>query len=68
MGPAFESGGMTLMSNDGGQQPKKKYDGPKITVISLRPEEAVLGHCKNGSASGPVGGNCTITGCKVGGS
>jgi hypothetical protein len=56
------------MSNDGGQQPKKKYDGPQITVISLRPEEAVLGHCKNGSASGPVGGNCTITGCKVGGS
>ena len=56
--PAFEIGGWH-MSNDSGQQPKKKYDQPKIKVISLRPEEAVLGHCKNGSSAGPVGVRCT---------
>ena len=25
---------------------KKSYEPPKVTTISLRPEEAVLGHCK----------------------
>jgi len=25
---------------------KKKYEPPSVTTISLRPEEAVLGHCK----------------------
>lgn len=56
------------MSDDSGRQPKKKYDQPRVTVISLRPEEAVLGHCKNGAAGGPVGSSCTLTGCKNGGS
>jgi hypothetical protein len=61
-------GGIALMSDNSEQRLKKKYEQPKITVISLRPEEAVLGHCKNGSVGGPVGGTCTVTGCKVGGS
>jgi hypothetical protein len=56
------------MSDNSEQRLKKKYEQPKITVISLRPEEAVLGHCKNGSVGGPVGGTCTVTGCTVGGS
>ena len=57
------------MSKDSGQQPKKKYEQPKVTVISLRPEEAVLGHCKNGSTAGPVGVRCTGgVQCKNGGS
>lgn len=57
------------MSNDSGQQPKKNYEQPKITVIGLRPEEAVLGHCKNGSSAGPVGAKCTAgVQCKTGGS
>jgi len=25
---------------------KKPYEAPRLTIISLRPEEAVLGHCK----------------------
>jgi hypothetical protein len=25
---------------------KKPYEPPQLTTISLRPEEAVLGHCK----------------------
>ena len=46
-------------------QQKKAYESPKITVISLRPEEAVLGHCKIGSSSGPTpGGACAnLGGC-----
>lgn len=44
---------------------KGKYESPKVTVISLRPEEAVLGHCKVGSASGPnpTGGCQGLGGC-----
>jgi len=41
----------------------KKYEPPRLTTISLRPEEAVLGHCKNSSAAGPVAATCiTILG------
>ena len=43
-------------------QGKKSYEPPKVTMISLRPEEAVLGHCKNASISGPVSPTCTTTG------
>ncbi len=52
------------------QQPgKKRYEPPKVTVISLRPEEAVLGHCKSASIGGPVGTACTnLGGCSVIGS
>jgi hypothetical protein len=50
------------MSHEKGQ-PKKKYEQPKITVISLRPEEAVLGNCKAPSAAGPVGSHsCNAVG------
>jgi hypothetical protein len=34
---------------------KKIYEPPKLTTISLRPEEAILGHCK--TPSGGPGGN-----------
>jgi hypothetical protein len=49
---------------------KKAYQSPKLSVISLRPEEAVLGHCKNASSAGPVSpANCTNLGnCMVIGS
>ena len=48
---------------------KKRYEPPKIAVISLRPEEAVLGHCKNASTGGPGGAGCTHVGsCMVFGS
>ena len=33
---------------------KKTYEPPRLTTISLRPEEAVLGHCK---VLGQGGGN-----------
>jgi hypothetical protein len=41
---------------------KKAYETPKVTVISLRPEEAVLGHCKNSGGRGPGGLSCTHVG------
>ena len=38
---------------------KKVYEPPQLTTISLRPEEAVLGHCKISGTSGPgQAGSC----------
>jgi hypothetical protein len=54
--------GGELMVEDEAPQKKKSYESPKISVISLRPEEAVLGACKNSSSAGPVGGTCTSVG------
>jgi hypothetical protein len=43
---------------------RKPYESPKLVVISLRPEEAVLGHCKISGGSGPsqtsISGPCEI--------
>jgi hypothetical protein len=52
------------MADDNAGRDKKDYQAPKITMISLRPEEAVLGNCKNpsGGPSGPVGSTCSSTG------
>lgn len=43
---------------------KKHYEPPQVTAIQLRPEEAVLGFCKNTSSAGQFSschhsaGNC----------
>jgi hypothetical protein len=37
---------------------KSPYEPPQLTVISLRPEEAVLGHCKVAGGTGPVAAGC----------
>ena len=51
------------------ENPKKPYEPPRVTVVSLRPEEAVLGHCKSASSAGPVSGNCSAVGsCHTAGS
>jgi hypothetical protein len=34
------------------------YEPPQLTTISLRPEEAVLGNCKNSVSTGPGQGTC----------
>ena len=39
---------------------KRTYEPPSLTTISLRPEEAVLGHCKSPSG----GGNSTFGSCQ----
>ena len=57
------------MNDQNGSREKKGYETPKVTVISLRPEEAVLGHCKNPSHGGPAGPSCSSAGnCLSGGS
>jgi hypothetical protein len=37
---------------------KKAYEPPQLTTISLRPEEAVLGHCKIAGGGGGMFGIC----------
>ena len=58
------------MTDDSGNRQKKEYEAPKITRISLRPEEAVLGNCKsaNGLHAGPVSSTCTVVSCNAIGS
>jgi len=41
---------------------KKSYEPPRLTTISLRPEEAVLGHCKTSGSNFP-GFPCTAFVC-----
>jgi hypothetical protein len=41
---------------------KVPYEPPQLTTISLRPEEAVLGHCKVAGGSGPVSASCQPVG------
>lgn len=36
----------------------KPYEPPKLFRVSLRPEEAVLGHCKISGSAGPVSSSC----------
>jgi hypothetical protein len=53
VGPAMER-------NDNTKKPKanKAYEPPKVMRVSLRPEEAVLGHCKVTGNAGPVSSTC----------
>jgi hypothetical protein len=44
------------------------YEPPKMIRVSLRPEEAVLGHCKIPGSAGPVSASCTATTCQSFGS
>ena len=55
--------GVGGMDNElGNLEDKKAYEAPKVTTISLRPEEAVVGHFKSPSAGGGVGGTCFFVG------
>lgn len=47
--------------------PRKPYLPPQIAAISLRPEEAVLSHCKIMTGGGALG-QCAPTGCHSNGS
>jgi hypothetical protein len=41
---------------------KKAYEPPRLTNISLRPGEAVLGHCKVlGQSAGQISSICGFT-------
>jgi hypothetical protein len=47
---------------------KQPYEAPQLTTISLRPEEAVLGHCKISGTGGPVGSCAPLGTCPNSGS
>lgn len=43
---------------------KKSYEPPQLVTINLRPEEAVLGHCKiSGGGGGPNPPTCAALFC-----
>jgi hypothetical protein len=51
------------------QEGKGAYEPPKVIRVSLRPEEAVLGHCKVTGATGPVATSCrSVVACRTLGS
>jgi hypothetical protein len=51
------------------EKPKKPYRKPEFIQVALRPEEAVLGFCKKGTAGPGSGSNCHSVGnCFVQGS
>ena len=54
--------------NDGQKNLKQPYEPPRLTRVSLRPEEAVLGHCKISGSAGPGAPSCTILSCNAAGS
>jgi len=43
---------------------KKPYETPALGKVSLQPEDAVLGKCKNSTHSGPIASNCVTLSCK----
>jgi hypothetical protein len=47
---------------------KASYQPPQVVRVSLRPEEAVLGHCKVAGVTGPISGSCGKFFCKTFGS
>jgi hypothetical protein len=52
-----------MKDSERGTQQKKPYVKPEVTLIDLRPEEAVLGNCKTSGSSGPGSlGNCKPVG------
>ena len=63
---------MEQHDKDNEKKPAESYESPKLVRVSLRPEEAVLGHCKVTGASGGFAlGGCGSTPplvCKVIGS
>ena len=59
------------MSEDSQRETKnerKPYEAPRIIRVSLRPDEAVLGHCKISGSAGPASGSCGSLFCKTPGS
>jgi hypothetical protein len=47
---------------------KLTYHPPQVVRVSLRPEEAVLGHCKVAGITGPISSSCRTSFCRTFGS
>ncbi len=50
------------------KQDRKPYEAPRLIRVSLRPEEAVLGHCKIAGSAGPASASCSTLFCQTPGS
>jgi len=64
---------VAMTENNQNQNPEKSvkaYESPKIIRVSLRPDEAVLGHCKVPQSAGPAATGCGVAtgGCSSFGS
>ena len=61
---------MATLNDEGDSgEPKRRYRKPQLTRVMLRPEEAVLGFCKNANKSGPLRAKCNVpSNCNVTGS
>jgi hypothetical protein len=53
---------MATQGDDNHEGPRKPYAKPRIVRVLLRPEEAVLGSCKNANKRGPLKQRCTQAG------
>ncbi|MGB7498029.1 MAG: hypothetical protein WBR26_20010 [Candidatus Acidiferrum sp.] len=52
-----------------GNEAKLKYQPPQVVRVSLRPDEAVLGHCKVPGVAGAVSAGCkAVIPCRTFGS
>jgi len=54
--------------SDENNAPPKSYETPEVVRVSLRPDEAVLGHCKVPGVSGPGNASCGALFCRTIGS
>ena len=50
------------------KEDRKPYEAPKIIRVSLRPDEAVRGHCKISGVAGPGNSSCGALFCRTPGS
>jgi len=54
--------------NESEKNERKPYEAPKLVRVSLRPDEAVLGHCKISGVAGPGNSSCSALFCRTPGS
>ena len=53
---------MSGRKKQGERVQKKPYTKPEVKQVPLRPEEAVLGFCKNATTYGPTDTDCKPVG------
>lgn len=58
-----------MKGKEEGKERRRPYQKPRVEQVELRPEEAVLGECKNTVEAGPFQSDCFYeTQCELFGS
>ena len=58
-----------MKAKEDGEKRRRPYQKPRLEQVELRPEEAVLGECKNTVEAGPLQSDCFFeTQCELFGS